>query len=136
MLGRAFLVASIGLAAVVTPAAAAGQGSNLGSFATPFVPGSIAGTVTSNGIAVAGARVETTAGQFAFTNSSGWYRLYVDAPGLYDVKVSSGGRAGGPVQVNVTAGAASPLSFTSLRVVPRPRRNLPGKPPASGGPQP
>jgi len=133
---RAFLVAWIGVAAVVTPAAAFGQGSNLGSYGAPFVPGSIAGTVTSNGAAVAGARVETTAGQFAFTDARGWYRLYVDAPGLYDVSVASGRRAAGPVQVNVTAGAATPLDFTTLRVVPRPRRSLPGKPPAGGGSSP
>jgi hypothetical protein len=125
-----------GLLAIVVPAVALGQGSNLGSYGAPFVPGGIAGSVTSGGAAVAGARVETTAGQFATTNARGEYVLYVDAPGVYDVSVSSGALAAGPVQVNVTMGAATTLNFGTLKVVPRPRRNLPRKPPAAAGPRP
>jgi hypothetical protein len=136
MLRRAFLVAGAALAALVAPAAATGQGSNLGSYGAPFAPGRIAGTVTSNGVALAGARVETAAGQFAVTDARGAYVLYLDVPGLYDVSVSGAGRAAGPVQVNVTLGATTPLSFTSLRVVPRPRRNLPGGPVAAAGGKP
>jgi len=121
-------LAALGLAlAVVVPHAATAQGSNLGSYGKQFVPGSIVGKVAVGGIPVAGARVETSAGQFATTDAGGNYVLYVDAAGIYDVSVSSGSRRAGPVQVVVTLGAATTRDFDRLYVV-QPRRLLPKHP--------
>jgi hypothetical protein len=123
-----------GVVAIATPALVLGQGSNLGSYGAQFVPGAVAGTVSTAGAPVPGLRVVTSAGHTTTTNAQGAYVLYVDAPGLYDVSVSGAGRVAGPVRVAVTMGATTTLNFTSLQVVPRPRRNLPVKPPAPGGP--
>ena len=124
-------------AALLAPVAASAQGSNLGTYATQFVPGAIAGKVTSRGVPVAGARVETIDGHLATTNASGDFVLYVDATGLYTVRVTTASRAAGPVQTSVALGATTTLNFTSLGVRPRPRRNLPASPaPQPFGPQP
>lgn len=123
-------------AALLASATAAAQGSNLGSYATQFVPGAIAGKVTFAGKPVAGARVETVDGQFARTDASGNYVLYVDATGLYKVTVTTSSRTAGPTQVSVTLGATTTLDFTTLRRRHQPRRGLPSAPPAPPGPQP
>jgi hypothetical protein len=124
-------------AALLAPAGSSAQGSNLGSYATQFVPGAISGKVTSGGVPVAGARVETIDGHLATTNASGDYVLYVDATGLYTVRVTTASRVAGPVQTSVALGATTTLNFSTLRVRPRPRRNLPASPsPPPFGPQP
>jgi hypothetical protein len=120
------LVASfVGATALLAPGTADAQGSNLGSYGAQFVPGTIAGKVTAGGAPVAGARVETTAGQFATTDASGNYALHVDASGVYDVKVSTATKVAGPVQATVALGSTTVLDFTALRNQRRPRRNLP-----------
>ena len=122
--------------ALLAPAGAAAQGSNQGSYAAQLVPGAIAGKVTSRGAPVPGARVETVDGQFATSNASGDYVLYVDATGLYTVRVTSGPSVAGPVQASVALGATTTLNFTSLRVLRRPHRRLPASsPPPPPGPQ-
>ena len=124
-------------AALLAPGGAAAQGSNLGSYATQFVPGAIAGKVTSGGVPVAGARVETIDGQVARTDAGGNYVLYVDATGSYTVRVMTARWAAGPVQTSVALGATTTLNFTSLGVRPRPRPPPPARPaPPPPGPPP
>jgi hypothetical protein len=120
----------------IAPLTAYGQGSNLGSYGAQFAPGRIAGRVTNSGTPVAGARVETTAGQFAVTDADGRYLIYVDATGIYDVKVTTASRIAGPLPASVAPGATTTLDFTSWRVRQRPRRNLPPPPPLPPGGRP
>jgi fibronectin type 3 domain-containing protein len=88
--------------------AAAQHGSNLGSYAAPYRPPAITGTVTSTGGApVADARVETPDGHFTSTATDGAFALVVDVPGLYTVKVSGSGVTLAPVEVSVGAGGAT-----------------------------
>ena len=88
-------------------AAGAQHGSNLGSYATPYLPPAITGAVTNGaGSPVAGARVETPDGHFTATAADGTFSLYVDVPGLYRLKVSGGGVSLAPVEVSVDAGGA------------------------------
>jgi hypothetical protein len=132
---RVLLAAAV--AATLGAAGAEAQGSNLGSYGTQFVPGAIAGKVTSAGVPVAGALVETNDGHHVTTDANGDYVLYVDASGLYTVRVTTASRKAGPTQVSVTLGATTPLHFTTLKPRPRPRRNLPTTPtapPAPSGP--
>jgi hypothetical protein len=123
------------VAAASAPADLCAQGSNLGSYGKQFVPGSITGKVTAGGVPVVGARVETAAGQFATTNASGSYTLYVDAPGIYEVTVRSNSSGAGPVKVSVTMGAATTRNFDHLIPV-QPSRHLPVAHASAGGGRP
>ena len=93
---------------LIAGVAAAQHGSNLGSYATPYQPPAITGTVTSTGGSpVAGARVETPDGHLTSTAADGTFSLSVDVPGLYRLKVSGGGVSLAPVEVSVGAGGAA-----------------------------
>jgi hypothetical protein len=123
-------------AALAAPGRARAQGSNLGSYGAQFVPGVIAGKVTSDGVPVAGARVETIAGQFTTTDANGDYVLLVDLAGIHDVRVTSATRVAGPLPASVTPGATTTLNFTTFRARPRPWRRLPAGAPAASGARP
>jgi hypothetical protein len=133
---RAATAVLFAAATLSAPGSARAQGSNLGSYGAQFAPGVIAGRVSSDGVPVAGARVETVAGQFTTTDANGDYVLLVDLAGIHDVRVTSATRVAGPLQATVTLGATTTLNFTAFRARPRPWRRLPGNTPAPPGAQP
>lgn len=67
------------------------SGSNLGSYGTHLQPGLLRGHVTRGGSPVAGAKIMTLAGHSTQSDGSGFYQIYIGAPGLYSVAASSQG---------------------------------------------
>ena len=101
--------------AVSHPAMAA-SGSNLGDYATHYVPAVLNGQVKdTTGTVVEGAMVSTITGHFTVTDADGNYTLTIDSPGIYSVKAYKDSVIDVALDKEVFLGQTTTLNFRQVK---------------------